>query len=203
MKKLLLGVLLVLMLASVGTATTTLTLNPVNGALIGNPGQSVGWGFTISNDTLWLVVVGTDFCTNFNTSTPDLFPCTNPVPGGTYTDFSQFNFVVSAPNVPDTSQQNFSYNPPCNVGPCTGTGAFTINPGTPVGTLLSGVIVVEYDLFSGDPSGGGLQVGGDLFITANASVFVVPEPGTWLLIGSTLAGLGFARFRRRKRRKKS
>src|SRR5260370_6568483 len=133
--------------------------------------------------------------------TPDQFPCNNPVPGGTYTDFSQFNFVVSPPNGPDSpSEQTFSYHPPCaNPGDCTGTGAFTINGNTPVGTLLSGVIVVNYDLFNGDPTNGGQQIGPDFFIEKNASVFVAPEPATWLLLGSTLAGLGLARFRRWKK----
>jgi PEP-CTERM motif len=198
MKRILQVLLLSLVVASVCTATATLTLNPVNGAVTGAPGQSVGWGFTISDDTFWLVVTGTDFCSSFNTSPHDVFPCTNPVPGGTYTDFTQFNFVVSAPNSPDTSQQNFSYNPPCaNPGDCTGTGAFTIDSSTPFGTY-SGVIVVDYDLYSGDPSGGGTLIQQDNFITANASVTVAPEPGTWLLMGSALAGLGLARFRKRK-----
>ncbi len=200
MKTILLGVLLVLSLASVCTATATLTLNPVNGAIVGAPGQSVGWGFTISDNVNWLVVVQTGFCSSFNTDGSQFLPCNNPVPGGTYLDFSQFNFVDSPPNGPDTpSEQNFSYNPPCNVGPCTGTGAFTINGNTPIGTLLSGVIVVDYELFNGDPTNGGTEIGGEFFIEKNASVFVAPEPATWLLLGSTLAGLGLARFRRRKK----
>src|SRR5229473_2032540 len=112
MKTILLGVLLVLSLASVCTATATLTLNPVNGAIVGDPNQSVGWGFTISDDTNWLLVVQTGFCSSFNTNGSQFLPCNNPVPGGSYLDFSQFNLVVSAPNAPDTSQQNFSYHPP-------------------------------------------------------------------------------------------
>src|SRR5260370_42212652 len=153
MKTILLGVLLVLSLASVCTATATLTLNPVNGAITGAPGQSVGWGFTISDNVNWLVVVGTDFCSSFNTMTPDQFPCLNPVPGGTYLDFSQFNFVVAPPNGPDSpSEQNFTYHPPCaNPGDCTGTGASTINRNTPARTLLSGRIVANYDLSNRDP----------------------------------------------------
>src|SRR5260370_12772227 len=79
MKTILLGVLLVLSLASVCTATATLTLNPGNGALVGAPGQSLGWGFTISDNTNWLLVEGTAFCTSSNTST-DTFPSVNPGP---------------------------------------------------------------------------------------------------------------------------
>ncbi len=59
--------------------------------------------------------------------------------------------------------------------------------------------MVDYDLFNGDPSNGGTQIGGDFFIEQNASVFVAPEPATWLLLGSTQDGLGLARFRLRKK----
>ena len=194
MKRILQVVLLTGALATVGSASnvTTLTLNPADGALTGQPGQSVGWGFTIVDDTYSVVVAGTGFCTSFNTSPPDQFPCTNPAPHGTYADFSQFNFVESSPGMADTSQQNFSYNPPCDtMGPCTGTGAFTIDANTPIPTLVSGVIVVDYNLINDM----GNQVGGDNFITAMASVLVVPEPGTLLLMGTALAGVWLLRRR--------
>src|SRR5260370_33820794 len=136
MKTFLQGVLLVLAMSSVASATTTLTLNPVNGAITGMPGgPPVGWGFTIVDTQFWVTVVGTGFCSSFNTSTPDLFPCTNPVPGGTYMDFTSFNpLFASAPNVADMSQQTF------NNASHLGTGSFTVNSNTPIGTLLSGVI---------------------------------------------------------------
>jgi hypothetical protein len=143
------------------------------------------------DDTYSVIVAATGFCTSFNTST-DSIPCANPAPHGTYLDFSQFNFVESSPSMADTSQQNFSYNPPCDtMGPCTGTGAFTIDANTPIRTLVSGVIVVDYNLIDNM----GMEVGGENFITAMASVFVVPEPGTLLLMGIALAGVGLLRRR--------
>src|SRR5258708_930203 len=98
-------------------ATTILTLNPANGLVSGGPGQVVGWGFSIVDDTNWVLVVATDFCSSFDGK---VFQCSaaNPVPHGTYTDFSGFNFDVSSPTSADTSQQNF------NAGSHSGTGSF-------------------------------------------------------------------------------
>jgi|SRR5260370_26292549 hypothetical protein len=169
MKRIPRAVLLAAVLISASNANTILTLNPRDGALFGQPGDTVGWGFTIVNDTYTLTVAGTDFCSSFDTSAPGAFPCNNPVPDGTYLDFTMFNFVQSQPGMADTSQQNFS---PCSTsGSCTGAGSFTINPdnaliGTPP---LKGVIVVDYNLNDGM---------GDHFATADASVQVIPEPGT-------------------------
>ena len=100
---------------------TTLILNPANGALGGHPSQVVGWGFEIVNDTYWVVEVSTGFCSSFNPST-GFIPCSNPVPHGTYSDFNVYNFVLSAPGVADTSQQNFTQTLPCSTpGNCLGT----------------------------------------------------------------------------------
>jgi hypothetical protein len=169
------------LLAPLAHATITFTLNPSNGQVSGTAGQTVGWGFTIADSADWLIVAGTGFCTTFNTST-DSLPCLNPVPSGTYTDFTSFNFVLSAPNSADTSQQTF------NAVSHFGTGSFQIAGNAPLGPL-SGFIVVEYFLFNGDPTNGGSQIGGDNFVTAPASVQVItPEPnaGVLTLIGGSI-----------------
>src|SRR4029077_3617945 len=82
-------VLLAGVLASAGNAVTILTLNPVSGTLSGQPGQVVGWGFTIQDSQFWVTVVRTDFCSSFNANT-DAFPCdsAHPVPHGAYVDFT-------------------------------------------------------------------------------------------------------------------
>ena len=195
-------VLLAGVLASAVNASTVLTLNPESGGVSGQPGQVVGWGFTIQDSQFWVTVAGMDFCSSFDANM-DSFPCnsTHPVPHGTYLDFTPFNFVDSPPSSmggPDMSQLNFSYNPPCDtIGPCTGTGAFTIDADTPIAALLTGVIVVDYNLWLGDPTSGGVRQGGDNFITANASVLVTPEPESLMLMGTALAAVGFLLLRRR------
>ena len=182
------------LLASAVSANTVLTLSPGSGNLSGEPGQTVGWGFTIQDSQLWVTVVGTDFCSSFNTG--DAFPCdsAHSVLHGAYVDFTPFNFVDSQPSGmggPDMSQRNFSYKPACDTtGPCIGAGAFTIDATASIGTLLTGKIVVDYNLYNGNPNTTGIQQGGDNFITSIVSVHVIPEPVTLLVMGTALAGLG-------------
>ena len=64
-----------------------------------------------------------------------------------------------------------------------GTGVFNTNPGAYAPSPLGGHFWVS-------------KSGNDLYINYSA----VPEPGSLLLVG--LAGLGFAGYRRRKRRQK-
>src|ERR1700757_2594148 len=93
----------------------SLTLDPTNGALTGPAGSTVGWGFTLTNTgTDYAVISGSDFCVGVITS-----PCTNSL--GTYTDFSQFQFVLAGPSQSVTQTFNQTLN--------TGLGSFLINPG--------------------------------------------------------------------------
>ena len=192
-------------------ATPTLTINPSNGFISGGPGQTVGWGFTLFDDTLWLELVATDFCTSFGMG--DSVPCTGKqvnTNGSFYTDYTGFetNGYTSPPGgPPDMSQMTFMTTEPttpCMSGTCFGAGGFTIDPSVPVGTTISGVLVFDYFLFSADPNNPitcptGCQVGGDNFVTTNVTVLVTPEPATFLFAGFALAGIGYVRRRRRRR----
>jgi len=189
-------ILAVLMLCSVARAdgTPTLTLDPTNGAISGMPGATVGWGFTLTNTSDFLVVSSSDFCVGVITS-----PCSNTL--GTYTDFIGPQFQVVGP-----SPESTSFVEAFNLLAQTGVGSFTINAGALPGESVTGEIVVTYDLFSVDPNNPTFDPildtlsTGDV-LTAGASVFVpaattVPEPDSLLLLGSgLLAVFGVARKR--------
>lgn len=178
-----------LMFCAASHASAVLSLNPADGALFGASGEVVGWGFTLTNTTNFLVVDSTDFCPGAPAS-----PCSNPV--GTYTDFAGPQFIVAGPAPENTSvTQSFD-----NVSQ-QGTGSFTINDGLPVGTTVSGNIVLTYDLFSVDPNDPNFDPGTDTISTGNlleapASVTVAPEPSTFLLFGaSCIVGAAWRRRR--------
>jgi hypothetical protein len=177
-------------------AVPLLTLMPITGAISGAPGDTIGWGFTISNDTDYLTVTSAQFCLD-----PVVTPACTPPTIGTFTDFiSQFNFVVVGP-APESTMVSQSFDATAH----TGIGSFTIDTGASAGSTNIGEIVLTYDLFSRSPNDPDFNPDTDTietnqFLTANASVTVLaPEPATWLLLGSTLAGLGVVRVRRRKR----
>jgi len=166
-----------------GLKAATLQLNPAGGAIAGLPGATVGWGFTLTNDTDFLLVTSADFVTVTSL--------------GTFTDYiAAFNFVLVGPP-PETSPVSQAFN----AGLLTGIGSFQISPLASAGDRALGEIVLTYDLFSVspndlnfDPVTDTVSVGNSL--RANASVAAVPEPSTALLLGSALAGLWW-RFRRR------
>jgi hypothetical protein len=184
-----------------GQAATIFTLNPSDGVVAGQAGQTVGWGFEISDSTNWVVVAASGFCVAFDSST-DTLPCqaptTQPVGNGTYLDYfgdGPFNFIDSAPGSPDTSQENFDATAQ------TGIGAFTIDDDSAlIGHVLTGVIVVKFNEYNSDPLNGGNEIAGpcgelDCYAVADASVDVTPEPAT---VGLFALGLGLAAIVRRR-----
>jgi hypothetical protein len=183
--KLLAKYLLVLSTAVCGLqAAPILQLSPPGGALTGAPGQVVGWGFTLTNTSDFLVVTSADYVT--------------ATPLGTFTDFiSGFNFIVAGP-VPESSTVSQSFD----ASSFTGIGSFLIDPGAVAGALSTGVIRLTYDLYSVSPNdplfdpatdlrSGGLSLDAD----ASVQVSATPEPASWILMGASMAGLVIGRRR--------
>jgi hypothetical protein len=156
-------------------AIPTLTLDPVGGALSGIPGSTVGWGFTLANDSDYLVVSSAEF-----TGAGSL---------GVFTDFiAQFNSIVVGPSPENTSvSQAFGLNAH------TGIGSFAIDAGASVGGTATGFIEISYDLFSVSPNDPNFDPGIDSIsfgntLRSNASVTVtsttgqIPEPNILALL---------------------
>jgi hypothetical protein len=186
------------LLASAAYADPILTLNPASGALTGVAGATVGWGFTITNSTDYLVVTGSSFCDSGSSPLPGV--C-NPVSPniGSYTDFIGSQFVVVGPSPENTSvSQTFDNTV------LTGIGSFAINANAS-GTA-SGIIVMTYDLFSVSPNDSNFnpndEISGGNFLTADASVTVgqtspVPEPAAFVLMFTGFLTLLPLRFLKR------
>ncbi|SRR6266478_791772 len=217
---------LVFVLSVPGLQAAMITLNPLSGAVSGSQGQKVGWGFTLTNSTDWLVVTNSGFCSGTGHTAADLgtAACTTAYAAiGSYTDyiaatFSSLNLIIGTPNPPDANG-----GPACTVSTTTscdmaslaqafdgmgmGVGQFVINPSAASSAMVSGQLLVTYDLFSRSPNNPNFNPDTDLVSTDNlfaplASVTVtasVPEPGTLLFMGPALAAFGLLRFRRRAR----
>ncbi|MFI5167133.1 MAG: hypothetical protein ACHQQS_10960 [Thermoanaerobaculales bacterium] len=159
---LVLATAIALFAAGAAGAAPTLQLAPAGGALTGSPGATVGWGFTITNSTDYLVVTSASFT-----------PSTTL---GTFTDFiAQYQFVVVGPSPESTSvSQGF------NNGSHTGVGSFAISAGAHPGDAASGTITVTYDLYSVSPNDPNFDPGIDLVLTDNtltaAASVSVPAP---------------------------
>jgi hypothetical protein len=158
-----------------------LTLDPAGGALSGFPGQTVGWGYTLVNDTDYLVVTSADYVT--------------ATPVGAFTDFiSGFNFIVVGPP-PESTVVSQSFDLLAQ----TGIGSYLIDPAAPIGASSIGVIQLTYDLYSVSPNDPAFDPGTDLvsggnFLEADASVeVVIPEPSTYLLLACGLIALAVVR----------
>ena len=167
-----------------------LQLNPASGAINGTPGSTVGFGFTITNNTNYLVVTGSDFCEGAIVS-----PCPHTL--GSYTDFiGAFNFIVvgPAPESPVVSQA-------FNLAAMTGVGSFQINSTAHVSDFAAGQILITYDLFSRSPNDPNFNPLSDTIsngnlLSAPARVTTTPEPASFGMAGIALVGI--AVLKRRK-----
>lgn len=187
------------------SAAPTLTLLPLGGNLTGSPNQTIGWGYTIVNDTAdWLLFTNSFFC---NTGgDPNFTDCTTPGTGptafgpqfGVYSDYIATSGIDVAPH---TTTPPTAFSPG---SPGSGVGQYHVNSGALPGSSDTGNLFISYNIFTGDPFAGGAQDPtdpGTLELSAAAKVTVtasIPEPGTVALFLCGLvcvAALGKKTFR--------
>lgn len=180
MKRLILLGFALTLLACPAMASPTLTLLPTNGDISGQPGTTIGWGFSITNTENFLIPTSFQFLPSSTL--------------GTFTDFTGepfYNFFVVGPGYPDGTTVTQAFDP--NLG--TGVGSFTIANTASLWQSAIGNIIMTYDLYSVSPyewdSLGYVPdpIATDQVLTVAARVNVVPLPGAVWLLGSGLLGL--------------
>jgi hypothetical protein len=145
----------------------------------------VGWGFTLTNGTDFVVVAAARYIT--------------VTPVGTFTDFISPQFVVVGPGSEAINPWTESFNN----GGSLGIGSYAIDPGAALGALSTGQIQITYDLYSVSPNDPNFDPTKDTISTGNildapASVLVaVPEPASLALAGTGLLTAWSSRRRRR------
>jgi hypothetical protein len=192
MKRITLTLLLASAFAACAQAgTLSLTLLPV-GAISGEPGTVVGWGFTFINSGSpdWVVLTSSDF--------------TGSTVYGHYVDYLSLGnapLYVAGP-APESSTISVSWNSLSN--PPLGLGEFDINSTARPGAIIGGTIQVVYDVFSQDPNNPNFDPGSFITsgtVSAPAEVGVSPEPPSLLTMSTALLPLAFVGWRRRKARR--
>lgn len=153
---------------------------PVDGKIAGAPGSTIGWGYTIHNEsgTHWLVTTGLNAGAFVNATPNAIFDFPDLAPGATAT--VAFDAAIPA-----------------------GLYELTWNSSAPLGFTNAGDFVLSAAWWSGDPS-----AGGSFFSAAPNGVqpysatvtTATPEPGTVGLVGLVLLAipLGIRTVRRRR-----
>jgi hypothetical protein len=180
-KRLFLGALLA---CSCWAGPYTLTLLP-GSSIQGNPGDTIGWGYSITN-------MSADF----------LLPLTldaGSFPSG-FTPLNIFDFPQVAPNSTVTLDFSAIVTGTCASPPC-GIYQVTLDPSIAPGTAVNGFFDVFVELYDGDPFAGGSDLGMGADLTASYSansapeVSGTPEPATVGELGLGLAVITWWRKR--------
>jgi hypothetical protein len=157
----------------------TLTLIPASGDVAGPPGSTVGWGYTLTNNTTeWIQAMNVD-AGAFQNGTPNLI----------------FDFPAVAPDSFVTLDFSLVVTASCAFPPC-GIYELIWDNGAPIGFVNSGTFTVSSDYYSGDPSNpNSVDLGPAPDASAAYSATVssptgVPEPSAWLLLLTAIGGLG-------------
>jgi hypothetical protein len=148
--------------------TFTFETVPATGILSGNPGDTLGFGYSLQNPsaTDWLVLTSLDAGV-FLLGTPDS---------------SLFDFPVLPPNASVTT---------LFVAGVSGLFAFTWDVSAPLGSVNAGDFVLGAEWWTGDPTAGGIFLALATPASASYQVVVAPEPGITLLLVVALALFGF------------
>jgi hypothetical protein len=176
--------------------SVTFTLSPVGGEISGSPGDTVGWGFTLDNETGdYLYVNYAEFVSGTALGTP----------GDNSVDYSE------AAGELGPSPYSTAYTATGFDNATMGIG-FLIDPSAVVGASWAGQVVLQYELYSTDPSiDGGMGDLGPFTASADAQIDIVapessvPEPAVgWAAGVLGLAACGwaarFARLQARRRK---
>ena len=107
-------------------------IEPAGGVIFGQAGQTIGWGYTLTNlsSTDWLVPINLD-AGLFSHSTPELF----------------FGFPVLAPLT--------QVHVPFDLFTAQGLFAITWDPGAPLNATEQGEFLLQAEWWSDDPFAGG------------------------------------------------
>ena len=192
--------------ASAGTVYIVLNVPPpVSGhQLVGAPGDTVGWGFTVVNNSAeWLVFTGSSL-----TESAVLGP------SGTSTGYTDFMGINGGNDIAEAipfMDPNTSWGPVTfDSSSLSGIGDYVIDPGTPLSSEDQGTFSINYDAYPCDPNGVTCSADNpgqtlnlqndtlptfDIFVQLPASG--VPEPSTALPLG--LLALGYAGVQLRRR----
>ncbi len=175
-----LAALLVLLVAPAAHADSfTFATIPSNGALTGALGTTVGWGYTITNQStnLWLVL-----------SAISVNDVTVGLP-----NVGIFDFPILVPGATTTVSYSQSL--------AQGLFEVAIDPQAVVGTIDFGQVVVDADWYDGDPfTTGGLVMsagsqGAPFTLAVTQPSVVIPEPATILLFCGGFAAIGLRKLR--------
>ncbi len=156
----------------------SLSLNPIDGNISGLPGSTVGWGYTVTNNTVeWIQTLSLS-ADSFLNGTPNNifdFPAVAPMSSVTL-DFS----LVATGSCP---------SPPC------GLYELTWDATAPGGVVNSGMFTVSSDYFDQNPANpGAVDLGpapdASAAYSATVSGTAVPEPRTAVLLITCFIGLG-------------
>jgi hypothetical protein len=169
-KSTVLPILAAVLLVLLGSASAfaddiSLALIPATGDVSGPAGSTVGWGYTLSNNTSnWLVTMSLS-ADVFQDGMPDTF----------------FDFPALAPDASVTVDF---------VAGVSGLYQLTWDTTAPVGFVNSGTFVLSSDYYNGDPTMGGMDIGPapDLMAAYSATVSgsTTPEPSAALLLSGGL-----------------